>query len=339
VLGALLRGESLDAAETGWAMAEIVAGEASPAQLASFAVLLRAKGETVAEHRGLVEAMLAAGETVPVGGPLLDVVGTGGDRANTVNLSTMSALVAAGAGARVAKHGNRAASSSAGAADVLEALGVAIGLPGPAVARCVEEAGIGFCFAPVFHPGLRHAAVPRREIGVPTMFNFLGPLANPARPAHLAVGCSDVRMAPIMAGVLADRGDTALVFRGEDGLDELTTTTTSLVWAVRGGEVTEHRLDPADLGLPVVEREALRGGDATYNAKVVRALLAGERGPVRDAVLLNAGAALAAYDGLGRPLDEAVGDGMRRAAEAIDSGAAADVLDRWVRVSQDAARS
>ena len=339
MLGALLRGESLDATETGWAMAEIVAGEASPAQLASFAVLLRAKGETVAEHRGLVDAMLAAGETVPVGGPLLDVVGTGGDRANTVNLSTMSALVAAGAGARVAKHGNRAASSSAGAADVLEALGVAIGLPGAAVARCVEEAGIGFCFAPVFHPGLRHAAVPRREIGVPTMFNFLGPLANPARPAHLAVGCSDVRMAPIMAGVLAGRGDTALVFRGNDGLDELTTTTTSRVWVVRTGEVTEHLLDPAELGVPVVEREALRGGDAAYNAKVVRALLAGERGPVRDAVLLNAGAALAAYDGLGAPLVDAVGDGMQRAAEAIDSGAAADVLDRWVRVSQDAARS
>jgi anthranilate phosphoribosyltransferase len=339
VLGTLLRGEPLGAADTAWAMAEIMAGEASPAQLAAFAVLLRAKGETPAEHSGLVEAMLAAGERVQVGGPLLDVVGTGGDRANTVNLSTMAALVAAGAGARVAKHGNRAASSSAGAADVLEALGVVIGLPGPGVARCVEEAGIGFCFAPVFHPGLRHASAPRREIGVPTAFNFLGPLANPARPAHLAVGCSDVRMAPIMAAVLAARGDTALVFRGEDGLDELTTTTASRVWLVRGGQVAEQRLDPAELGLPAVEREALRGGDAAYNAKVVRAVLAGERGPVRDAVLLNAGAALAAYDGLGGSLLDVVGDGMHRAAEAIDSGAAADVLDRWVRVSRDAAAS
>jgi anthranilate phosphoribosyltransferase len=339
VLGTLLRGESLAAEDTAWAMAEIMAGEASPAQLGAFAVLLRAKGETPAEHTGLVDAMLAAGQRVQVAGPLLDVVGTGGDRANTVNLSTMAALVSAGAGARVAKHGNRAASSSAGAADVLEALGVAIGLPGPGVARCVDEAGIGFCFAPVFHPGLRHAAVPRREIGVPTVFNFLGPLANPARPAHLAVGCSDVRMAPIMAAVLAGRGDTALVFRGEDGLDELTTTTTSRVWVVRGGEVSEHRLDPADLGVPAVEREALRGGDAAFNAKVVRALLAGERGPVRDAVLLNAGAALAAYDGLREPLADAVAAGMQRAGEAIDSGAAADVLDRWVRVSQDAARS
>jgi anthranilate phosphoribosyltransferase len=339
VLGALLGGTSLDAEDTAWAMGEMMAGQATPAQLASFAVLLRAKGETPAEHTGLVEAMLAVGERVQVAGPLLDVVGTGGDRANTVNLSTMSALVAAGAGARVAKHGNRAASSTAGAADVLEALGVAIGLPGPGVARCVEEAGIGFCFAPVFHPGLRHASVPRREIGVPTAFNFLGPLANPARPAYLAVGCSDVRMAPIMAAVLAARGDTALVFRGDDGLDELTTTTTSRVWVVRAGEVGEQRLDPADLGVPAVEREALRGGDAAYNAKVVRALLAGERGPVRDAVLLNAGAALAVYDGLRERLVDAVAGGMQRAGEAIDSGAAADVLDRWVRVSQAAAAS
>jgi anthranilate phosphoribosyltransferase len=339
VLGTLLRGESLETADTAWAMSEIMAGEASPSQLASFAVLLRAKGETAAEHSGLVDAMMAVAATVPVGGPLLDVVGTGGDRANTVNLSTMAALVAAGAGARVAKHGNRAASSSTGAADVLEALGVAIGLPGPGVARCVEEAGIGFCFAPVFHPGMRHASVTRREIGVPTVFNFLGPLANPARPGALAVGCSDARMAPIMAAVLAGRGDTALVFRGDDGLDELTTTTTSRVWLVRDGDVVEERLDPAELGVPAVEREALRGGDAAYNAKVVRALLAGERGPVRDAVLLNAGAALAAYDGLRGSLPDAVSSGMQRAGAAIDSGAAADVLDRWVRVSQDAAAS
>jgi anthranilate phosphoribosyltransferase len=339
VLGALLGGTSLDAEDTAWAMGEIMAGQATPAQLASFAVLLRAKGETVAEHAGLVSAMLAEAERVQVAGPLLDVVGTGGDRANTVNLSTMSALVAAGAGARVAKHGNRAASSSAGAADVLEALGVAIALPAEAVARCVDEAGIGFCFAPVFHPGMRHASVPRREIGVPTVFNFLGPLTNPARPTSLAVGCSDARMAPIMAAVLAERGDRALVFRGDDGLDELTTTTTSRVWIVRDGNVREERLDPAALGVPPVDRDALRGGDAAYNAKVARSLLAGERGPVRDAVLLNAGAALAAYDGLAASLPDGVAAGMDRAAAAIDSGAAADVLDRWVAVSRSAAGS
>jgi anthranilate phosphoribosyltransferase len=339
VLSTLVAGESLEAADTAWAMGEIMAGEATPSQLAAFVVLLRAKGETAAEHAGLVEAMLTAAARVQVSGPLLDVVGTGGDRANTVNLSTMSALVAAGAGARVAKHGNRAATSSAGAADVLEVLGVAIALPAAGVARCVDEAGIGFCFAPVFHPGMRHAGVTRREIGVPTVFNFLGPLTNPARPSSLAVGCSDARMAPIMAEVLAGRGDSALVFRGDDGLDELTTTTTSRVWVVHHGTVTEQRLDPAELGVAPVDRDALRGGDAAYNAKVARNLLAGERGPVRDAVLLNAGAALAVYDGLGSSLPAAIAVGMQRAAAAIDSGAAADVLDRWVSVSQDAAEA
>jgi len=338
VLGRLIRGESLDASDTSWAMSEIMAGEATPVQLAAFAVLLRAKGETPTELGGLVSAMLAAAAPISLRGPALDVVGTGGDRADTVNISTMSALVAAGAGARVVKHGNRAASSACGSADLVEALGVTLSLPGPAVVRCVEEAGIGFCFAPVYHPGMRHAGVPRREMGVPTPFNFLGPLTNPARPTALAVGCADERMAPVMAAVLADRGDTALVFRGDDGLDELTTTTTSRVWVVRDGTVTEQRLDPTGLGVPAVEREALRGGDATYNAKVARSLLAGERGPVRDAVLLNAGAALAAYDGLSGSLADAVAAGMRRAADSVDSGAAADVLDRWTVVSADAGR-
>ena len=338
VLGRLIRRESLDAEDTAWAMGEVMAGQATPAQLAGFVLLLRAKGETPAELAGLVRTMLANAAPVQVPRPSLDVVGTGGDRAHTVNISTMSALVAAGAGARVVKHGNRAATSACGAADLIEALGVALDLAGPGVARCVEEAGIGFCFAPVFHPGFRHAGAPRREIGVPTAFNFLGPLTNPARPSAAAVGCADERMAPVMAAVLAERGDSAVVFRGDDGLDELTTTTTSRVWAVRGGEVIQERLDPAALGLPPADREALRGADAGYNADVTRALLAGQRGPVRDAVLLNAGAALAAYDGLRGPLQDAVADGMRRAAAAVDSGAAADVLDRWVAVSRDAAK-
>jgi anthranilate phosphoribosyltransferase len=336
VLGSLVRGESLAEADTAWAMGEVMAGEATPSQLAAFAVLLRAKGETPAELAGMVAAMLAAAAPVDVPGPALDVVGTGGDRAHTVNISTMAAIIAAGAGARVVKHGNRSASSACGAADLLEALGVAIDLPGAGVARCVDEAGIGFCFAPVFHPGMRHAAVPRREMGVPTAFNFLGPLTNPARATTAAIGCADARMAPVMAAVLATRGDTALVFRGDDGLDELTTTTTSRVWVVRDGDVAEGRLDPASLGVPVASREALRGGDAPHNAGVTRALLAGERGPVRDAVLLNAGAALAAYDGLHPPLAEAVLAGMDRAGAAVDSGAAGDVLDRWVAVSRDA---
>jgi anthranilate phosphoribosyltransferase len=317
-------------------MAEIMSGEANPVQVAAFAVLLRAKGETPDELGGLAATMLANAGPIDVPPPALDVVGTGGDRAHTVNISTMSALVAAGAGARIVKHGNRAASSACGAADLLEALGVAIDLPGPGVARCVAEAGIGFCFAPVFHPGFRHAAVPRRELGVPTAFNFLGPLTNPARPGALAVGCADLRMAPIMAAVLAERGVAAVVFRGDDGLDELTTTTTSRVWVVSGGSVAEATVDPTALGLARADRESLRGADAPHNAGVARALLAGEPGPVRDAVLLNAAAALAAYDGLAGPLDEALRAGIRRAAEAIDSGSAAGVLDRWQAVSQQA---
>jgi anthranilate phosphoribosyltransferase len=334
LLATLLRGQALTATAAAWAMAEIMSGEATPAQVAAFAVLLRAKGESPAELSGLAATMLANAAPVQVPGPTLDVVGTGGDRAHTVNISTMAALVAAGAGARVAKHGNRAASSACGAADLLEALGVVIDLPGPGVARCVEEAGIGFCFAPVFHPGFRHASVARRELGVPTAFNFLGPLANPARPSAQAIGCADSGMAPVLAAVLAERRVTALVFRGDDGLDELTTTTTSQVWTVRAGTVTASQVDPAALGLEPADPVALRGADAAFNAAVARGLLAGEPGPVRDAVVLNAGAALAAYDGLAGGLADALPAGMARAAAAIDSGAAAATLDRWRVVSQ-----
>ena len=231
---ALSRRLDLTAADTAWAMDEIMAGQATPAQLAAFAVLLRAKGETPDELAGLVHTMLARAAPVPVSGPAVDVVGTGADRAHTVNISTMAALLVAGTGRRVVKHGNRAASSSCGTADVLEELGVAIDLDGIGVAATVAEVGIGFCFAPVFHAGMRHAGGPRRELGVPTFFNFLGPLTNPARVGAAAVGCADTRMAPVMAAVLAARGDSALVFRGDDGLDELTTTTTSSGWVGAG---------------------------------------------------------------------------------------------------------
>ena len=338
LLTALLAGQSLRADDTAWAMDEIMAGQAAPAQLAAFAVLLRAKGETPEELAGLVRAMLAHALPVSIEGPAVDVVGTGADRAHTVNISTMAALVVAGSGRRVVKHGNRAATSSCGTADVLEELGVAIDLPGDAVARTVQEAGIGFCFAPVFHAGMRHAGAPRRELGVPTFFNFLGPLTNPARVSASAIGCADRRMAPVMAAVLAARGDSALVFRGDDGLDELTTTTTSSVWVAAGGTVTETTLDPARLGLAAVAPEALRGGDRVYNAAVVRDVLAGRgvSGP-RDVVLLNAAAAIAAHDGVrADTLDEDMTAGLRAASEAIDSGAAAAVLDRWVAASQAA---
>ncbi|MFI6241501.1 anthranilate phosphoribosyltransferase [Micromonospora sp. NPDC050795] len=334
LLNTLLRGDELSTADTAWAMDEIMTGSASAAQIAAFAVALRAKGETPAELAGLVEAML--GRAVPVVLPeelrrtALDVVGTGGDLAHTVNISTMTALVVAGTGVRVVKHGNRAASSLCGTADLLEFLGIPLDLGPEQVARCVEEAGIGFCFAARFHPGMRHAGPVRREVGVPTFFNFLGPLTNPARPRAGAVGCFDLRMAPVMASVFAARGDSAIVMRGEDGLDEFTTAAPTRIWAAQGGTVREVVLDATDLGVPRSTLADLRGGDAAYNAGVARRLLAGEKGPVRDAVLVNAAAALATQGPLDGDLTEALRAGLARAAESIDSGAAAATLDRWI---------
>ncbi|MEV1158342.1 anthranilate phosphoribosyltransferase [Micromonospora chokoriensis] len=337
LLNSLLRGEELSTADTAWAMDEIMTGSATAAQIAGFAVALRAKGETPAELGGLVQAML--GRSVPVvlsddlRDTALDVVGTGGDLAHTVNISTMTALVVAGAGVRVVKHGNRAASSLCGTADLLEYLGIPLDLGPEQVARCVEEAGIGFCFAARFHPGMRHAGPVRREVGVPTFFNFLGPLTNPARPRAGAVGCFDSRMAPVMASVFAARGDSAIVMRGEDGLDEFTTAAPTRVWAAQGGTVREAVLDATDLGVPRATLGDLRGGDAAYNAGVARRLLAGETGPVRDAVLVNAAAALATQGPLDGDLTEALRAGLDRAAESIDSGAAAAALDRWIKAA------
>ena len=330
----LIAGRDLDAADTAWAMDTTMSGDATPVQLAGFLVALRAKGETVAELRGLVEAMLEHAVRIEVTGPCVDVVGTGGDGAHTVNISTMAALVVAGAGHRVVKHGNRAASSLCGAADVLGELGVRLDLGAARVAELAGEVGITFCFAQVFHPAMRHAAVPRRELGLPTAFNFLGPLTNPAQPAASAVGVADARMAPLVAGVLAERGRSALVFRGDDGLDELTTTGPSTVWWVRDGAVTREALDPADFGVPRGRLEDLRGGDAPFNAGVARSLLAGAGGPVRDVVLLNAAAAIAATGAGTGSLGDRVSAGLELAAHSVDSGAAGDVLGRWVAASQ-----
>ncbi|HEY5985133.1 MAG TPA: anthranilate phosphoribosyltransferase [Streptosporangiaceae bacterium] len=341
LIGALIKGSALSADETAWAMNEIMEGAASATQIAGFGVALRMKGETVAEVSGLAEAMLAHATPISIPGPLVDLVGTGGDAARTVNISTMGAIVAAAAGARVAKHGNRAASSACGAADVLEALGVVIDLPPEATARLAAEVGIAFLFAPLYHPALRHAAVPRRELGVPTVFNFLGPVANPAHPDAQAVGVADARMGAVLAGVLAGRGRSALVFHGDDGLDELTTTNTSRVWVVHDGTVSETTLDPAGLGLARSQPEDLRGGDAAHNASVARSVMAGERGPVRDMVVLNAAAALAAATGAptAENLTETLANGCSQAAAAIDTGAAQETLDRWVSTSQRLAQS
>ena len=334
LLGCLLHGESLAADDTAWAMDQIMSGEATAVQVAGFAVALRAKGETVDEMTGLARAMLEHAIPIKVGGPIADIVGTGGDRAHTVNISTMGAIVAAAAGAKIVKHGNRAATSACGAADLLERLGVVIDLPPERTATVAEEAGITFCFASLFHPAFRHTGGPRRELGVPTVFNFLGPLTNPAHPMTQAVGVADERMCGIIADVLARRGCSALVFRGDDGLDELTTTTTSTVWVVRDGAARRTTFDPAALGVPRAEPEQLRGADTDYNAHVARTLLAGERGPVRDAVLLNAAAALAASEDIPGPVDDALRAGLDRAANAVDSGHAGALLDRWVGVSQ-----
>jgi anthranilate phosphoribosyltransferase len=310
-------------------MDQIMRGEATDAQIAGFVVALRAKGETVEEITGLVRAMYEHANVIEVSGKTVDIVGTGGDGAKTVNISTMSSIVIAGTGAKVVKHGNRAASSASGASDVLERLGVNLELTPKRVAEVAEEAGITFCFAVKFHPALRHAGAARGQLGIRTVFNALGPLTNPAKVRAQAVGVADPRMAPIIAGVFAERGNSSLVFRGDDGLDELTTTATSRVWIVRDGKVTEESFDPRDVGLDLVPVEALRGADPDYNAGVARRLLDGEPGPVRDAVLLNSAAALVALERGDGPLADRIRGGMEQAAESIDSGAAKRTLERW----------
>lgn len=340
VLTGLIAGDDLPSETARWAMDQILAGETTPVQIAGFAVALRAKGETADELAGLAQAMLDHATPLELPREAVDVVGSGGDRANTVNVSTMAAIVAAASGVPVVKHGNRAASSACGTADCLEALGVALSVAPAAQAEVLSQAGIVFLFAPLYHQSLRHAGTARRELGVQTAFNFLGPLANPARPLAQAIGCANRALAPRVADVIAGRGHRGLVFHGEDGLDELTTTTRSLVWLVADGEVVQAELDPRELGLAPAIAQSLVGGDPAHNAAVVRQVLAGATGPVRDIVLLNAAAALLAYAGPSRqPVAEQLTPFLERAAQAIDSGAAAALLDRWVAVTSAAAKA
>jgi anthranilate phosphoribosyltransferase len=330
-LNRLARGESLKESEASRAMELIMRDEATPSQIAGFIVALRLKGETVDEITGLARTMRSMATPIDVddAGSLLDTCGTGGDGSGSFNISTLSAIVAAACGARVAKHGNRAASSTCGSADVLEALGVRIDLPPAGVAACIREAGIGFLFAPVFHPSFRFAAVPRRELGIRTVFNVLGPLCNPAGAGRQALGVPDQRLAEKMADVLARLGvERALVLHAE-GLDELSTTGPSLVIEMLGGERRSYQLDPLELGLRRASRDELRGGGPAENATIAREVLEGAAGPRRDIVLLNASAALRAA-GLARDWRE----GIALAAEAIDRGGAAGVLDRWASLSQ-----
>lgn len=337
VLGRVTDGLDLTVDEAAWAMREIMSDAATGAQIAALGVGIKMKGAAPAELRGLADTMLAMANRVQLAGPALDIVGTGGDRSHTVNISTMTSIVVAAAGVPVIKHGNRAASSKSGGADVLEALGVAISLGPEAVRRCVDEVGIGFCFAPVFHPAFRFTGPPRKQIGVPTVFNVLGPLTNPADPPAGLIGCAFVDLAPVLAQTFAQRGNRVLLVRGDDGLDELTTTTTSTVWQIVDGQVREQTIDPRDLGIELVELSALQGGDAQVNAEAARELFRGARGPVRDAVVLNAAAAVVAYeqDRLfeAGELTAALREAAERVGRVLDSGAAEQRLAEWAALS------
>jgi anthranilate phosphoribosyltransferase len=340
LITALIQGHDLPLEQAAWAMDEVMSGNAGAIQLAGFLVALRAKGESVTELRGLADAMLDHAVPIDLPGPAIDIVGTGGDRAFTVNISTMASLVIAGTGAKVVKHGNRASSSKSGSADVLEALGVDLTLSVDDVGRVAREVGIAFLFAQVFHPSMRYAAVARRELGVATVFNFLGPLTNPAHPRAAAIGCTDPAMAPLMAGVYAARGNGALVFRGlNDGLDELAATGPAQVWDVRNGAVDASVIDPAQtLGLDRITVTDLRGGDPAHNADVARKVLAGVNGPIRQTVELNAAAGLVALghtpalrDGT---LTDRLSAGLTLARESIETGAAEAKLAQWVEATR-----
>jgi len=330
LISRLMKGESLTEQASSEAMIEIMEGAATPAQIAGFVVALRAKGESVDEIAGLVRTMRSYGEKVEVDGELLDTCGTGGDRTGTFNVSTAAAIVCAGAGAKVAKHGNRAASSRCGSADVLEALGVAIDLPPMAVAACIDKAGMGFCFAPVFHPAMRHAGTPRRELGVATVFNILGPLTNPAGATRQALGVADPRMIEKMVSTLGRLGSTrVLAFHGDQGLDELATSGSSDVVELRDGELHRWTIDPSELGLAHADLDEVSGGTADENAAHIRNVLSGDGGPRRDIVLLNAAAGLIAAG-----VADDMADGLEKAARAVDSGDATESLERLIETSR-----
>lgn len=339
VLTSLLEGDDLSVSQAEWAMSKFMTGEATGAQVGAFLVALRSKGVTVDEVIGFRDAILA--EALPIDLPAmsLDIVGTGGDRFGTVNISTMASITAASAGVPVVKHGNRAASSLSGSSDVLSALGIDLSLDAAQLSRAFADAGIAFVHAARFLPGFRHVAPARGELGIPTVFNFLGPLCNPVRPEASAVGVADIDRVPLFVGVFRLRGASALVFRGDDGLDELTTTGHSRVWEVSRGALTEHDIDPRDLGIQRASIQDLAGGTPDENAAIVRRVFAGDTGPVRDIVLLNAAAGLVAFDLAHRPesvetpILERLAAKLVVAAEAIDSGKAAAKLAGWVQAT------
>lgn len=336
VLTSLLEGRDLSVAESTWAMTRVMAGDATPSQLAAFLVALRAKGETVDEIVGFRDAILEAAVPLQVPADVLDIVGTGGDRYGTVNVSSMASIVASAAGVPVVKHGNKASSSKSGSSDVLAALGIDLSLSPEQVSKVLDAVGITFAFAAAFHPGFRHAGPTRADLGIPTVFNFLGPLCNPARAEANAVGVAQLDRVPLITGVFQTRGATALVFRGDDGLDELTTTGHSRLWEIARGDIREHDIDPRELGIPRASIDDLLGADAAHNAQVVHRVLGGEEGPVRDIVLLNAAAGIVSYrlsqdaSQMQRPILERLAEARDEAAAAVDTGAAAEKLQAWV---------
>ncbi len=336
----LSSGLDLERDEIQGAMREILGGDSDIESVKSFLLALKNKGETSDEVGALIEVMYAHAGPITITERAVDTVGTGGDGAHTINISTTAAIIAAAAGARVVKHGNRAVSSKSGASDFLEALGVVPGLTGAGVERTVRELGIGFCFAPVFHPAMRFAAPARKELGVPTVFNILGPLANPAKPQAAAIGVANERMHLVMAQVLAEKGCDGFVFRGDDGLDEITLATTTSVLSIGNAEIKSDRIDAKDFGMQNAPIEAIVGGDAAENARISRAIFAGERGAPRDAVLLNAAAAIAAFEGdMLSDVRERLTLGLERAVRAVDSGAALSLLDKWAALTQEISAS
>ena len=335
---ALESGLDLTSSDAQWFMREILEGRAETSELSQFLLALKSKGETSEEVGAFVSEMFNHSAPINVVERSVDTVGTGGDGAHTINISTTAAIIAAAAGARVVKHGNRASSSKSGAADLLEALGVNISLDGKGVEKTVSELGIGFCFAQKFHPAMKNAAAVRKELGVPTVFNILGPLANPAKPQAAAIGVANERMHLVMAQVLGDRGVDGFVFRGDDGLDEITLATTTSVLSIGNGRIASDRIEASDFGLDSAPISALVGGDAKENSRITRAVFAGERGAPRDAVLLNAAAAIAAYEGeLNLDIHLRLQAGLNRATEAIDSGKASELLAKWAKLTQDLA--
>jgi anthranilate phosphoribosyltransferase len=331
----LVNGLDLEPHEISAVMETILLGKADVSEIKSFLVALKNKGETAEEVSALVNQMFSHSAPIFITERAVDTVGTGGDGAHTINISTTAAIIAASAGARVVKHGNRAASSKSGSGDLLEALGVAITLNGKAVEKTVSELGIGFCFAPIFHPAMRFAAPARKELGIPTVFNILGPLANPAKPQAAAIGVADDRMHLVMAEVLARRGVEGFVFRGDDGLDEITLSSTTSVLSIGNGEIRSDLIEPSDFGISRAPVSDLVGGDAAENARITLSIFAGEKGAPRDAVMLNAAAAIAAFEGeMDLSVQERISRGLKRAETAVDSGATTDLLQKWIALTQ-----